>query len=119
MHILLLRPDRVEELRESDPKAGNRQSQSLLLLGVPHEDQAAHMLHMYRGPKSIPCMLSGWQPRLCEFLCGPVVDSVGFPVMSLIPLAPSLLSSLLQQDSLSSTQYLAVGLCICFNQLFG
>jgi hypothetical protein len=52
--------------------------------------------------------------------CGPrSVDSVGFLVVSLTSLAPSILHPSLPQDSLSSAYCLAVGLCICFHQFLG
>jgi hypothetical protein len=35
-------------------------------LEVPNEDTATQFLHMYRGPRSIPCILSGWQFNLYE-----------------------------------------------------
>jgi hypothetical protein len=53
--------------------------------------------------------VSPYEPRL--------VDSVGFLALSLTSLAPLILLPHLPQDSLSSTYYLAVGLCICFHLL--
>ena len=50
---------------------GRQQSQIqplLLLLGVPHEDWAAHLLYMCWGSTSIPCMLSVWWFSLCGYL---------------------------------------------------
>jgi hypothetical protein len=40
----------------------------LLLLGEPQEDQTTQLLHMCRGRRSVPCMLTGWQFCLCELL---------------------------------------------------
>jgi hypothetical protein len=44
---------------------------------APVADQASHMLHMWRGPRSSPCSLFGWWFRLWEssrvqvsWLCG-------------------------------------------------
>jgi hypothetical protein len=46
------------------------------------------------------------------------LDSMGLVlVVSLIPLAPPILPPTPPQDSLSSVQYLVVGLCICSHQL--
>lgn len=50
---------------------GRQQSQRhplLLLLGISHEDPIAKLLHMCRGPRSVPCMLSGWCFSLCKTL---------------------------------------------------
>ena len=43
---------------EGDSVAGNRGKKQppLQLLGDPHEDQAAHLLQMFRGPSSSLCM---------------------------------------------------------------
>jgi hypothetical protein len=38
----------------------------LQLFGILHEDQAAHLLHMFRLPRSNPCMLFGWLFSLWE-----------------------------------------------------
>lgn len=46
-----------------------------------------------------------------------LVDSMGFLVVSLTPLAPTILSPPLSQGSLRSAYCLAVGFCICFYQL--
>jgi hypothetical protein len=64
MYLFLLRLDKMAHLGERDPKArgeGYKSQRQLLplLLGVPHENQAAHLLHMFRRPRSVPCMLSG------------------------------------------------------------
>ena len=48
-----------------------------------------------------------------------VSDFVGFLVMSLTALAPTIFLPPLLQDSTSSTECLTVGLCICFHQLLG
>ena len=53
--------------------------------------------------------VSPYGPRL--------VDSVGFLVVSLTPLAPTILPAWLLQDSPSSSYCLSVGLCICFHPL--
>ena len=48
---------------------GRHQSQRqplLLLLGVPHEAQAAHLLQIRRGPSFVPSMLFGWWFSLYE-----------------------------------------------------
>jgi hypothetical protein len=86
-HILLLR---TAQLGERDPKAGNVARDSPApALGVPHEDPTAGLLHMCRGPRSIPCMLSGWQTSLyeplwaqvswfCRFSCGALDPSGSF-----------------------------------------
>ena len=47
---------------------------------------------------SVPCMLSGWRFSLCEPLWAQV-DSVGFVVMSLTSLVPSILPPTLPHDS--------------------
>jgi hypothetical protein len=51
----------VVQLGEGDPMAGHRVKDSPLLqiLGVSQEDQAIHLLQMYRGPKSSPWFLVG------------------------------------------------------------
>ena len=93
--LLLLRLDKVAQLGKGDPKVGISHKQSLFqLLEVPHEDQAAHLLHMYRGARSIPCILSDWWVSLCEFLWAQVNDSVGFLVV-----CPSILPLPLLRDS--------------------
>lgn len=48
-----------------------------------------------------------------------LVDSAGFLVVPLTSLTPSILLPPLPQDFPSSTQCLAVGLCIRFQQLLG
>jgi hypothetical protein len=90
-------------VRERDPKAGNRISDSTLfqLLGDPQEDQNARLLYTCREPRSSPHMLSGWWFSVIPY--GPWrVDSVGLLVVSLSPLAPSILLLTHLQDSLSS-----------------
>jgi hypothetical protein len=74
------------------------------LLGIPHEEPAAHLLQMCRGPCSSPppsCSLVGGsvsvslhEPRL--------VDSVGLLVMCFTSPAHSVLSPTLPQDYPSS-----------------
>lgn len=62
------------EARHSSPASrkgskGLCQSQRyplLLLLGDPHDVQTAHLLFMYRGSKSISCMLFGQWFSVCE-----------------------------------------------------
>ena len=89
-HPLPLRPNKAAQLGEGDPKAGKSWRQpTLRLLGDPHEDQAVHLLHMSREPRSNPCMLFG-----CGLVsvspCGSrLVDSVGLLMVSLTPPAPS------------------------------
>lgn len=49
---LSLRPDKANHFGEQDPQAGKQQTQGqplLQLLWNPHEDHAAHMLHMFSG----------------------------------------------------------------------
>jgi hypothetical protein len=46
-------------------------------------------------------------------------DSSGFLMVSLTPLAPTFFPPSLPQDSPSSAECLAVGLCICFHLLLG
>lgn len=62
------------------------------MLGVLHEGPGAQLLGMYIGSRSVLCMLSGCQFTFCELLD----DSVGFLVVSMNPLAPSILPALLQ-----------------------
>lgn len=48
---------------------GRHQSQRqppLQLLGDTHEDQTAHLLHMYKGCRSSLCMVFGWWFSLCD-----------------------------------------------------
>jgi hypothetical protein len=85
------------EARQGNPAKGKgskgrqqSQRQPLLLLLVLHEDQAVQLLHMFRGPRSTPCMLS--------VSVGPC-DSVGFLSVSLTSLAPSILLPPIPQDS--------------------
>ena len=51
-----------------------------LPLGVPHEDQTTKLLHMCRGPRSVPCRVPGWWFSLCgqvswfcRFSCGAIL----------------------------------------------
>jgi hypothetical protein len=83
--------------RSKGPQQSERQL-PLQLLGTPHEEQAAHLLHMCKGPRSSPFVLS-----VFESLHGhKSVDSVGLLVVALTPLAPSFLPPILLQDSPSS-----------------
>jgi hypothetical protein len=53
--------------RKGIQRQEKRQTQPLLhWLGVPHEDQAAHLLQLCRGHRFSPCMLSGWCSSLYE-----------------------------------------------------
>lgn len=45
----------------------NQRQPQIRLLGEPHEDQAAHLLQMCRGPRSSPCTLFGWWFSLSGF----------------------------------------------------
>ena len=57
--------DKAAKLGERVLKADNIDRASpWALLGVPHENPATQLLHMYKGPKSAPYMLSGWQYSL-------------------------------------------------------
>jgi hypothetical protein len=62
------RPDKAAQLCKRDPKAYKtvRDSPLFQLLGGPHEDQTAHLLHMCKEPRSSPCILFGWWFNLCE-----------------------------------------------------
>lgn len=92
--------------QEKRPK-GRQQSERqtlFLLLGIPYEDPAAQLLHMQRRPRPDTGMLSGWQFSFCESVYGPrLIDSAGFLVVFLTPLAPSFLSPLLPQNFPSFT----------------
>ena len=82
-----------------------------------HGDHAAHLLHICRGPRPNTWMLHGCG-SISVSTHGPgLVDSIGLLVVSLIPLAPSVLLSILTEDSLSCYWCLAMALCICFYQL--
>lgn len=103
MHIFILWLDKAAQLGERDPRqATETEVTSAPLLGVPHEDQAVPLLHTCRKPRSISCVrlvggavsVSTYAPRL--------LDSVGFLVVSLVFLAPSILPLPLPADSLSS-----------------
>jgi hypothetical protein len=97
----LLRLDEAAQVGERDPKAGNViRDRPWSHFRSPTEDPAAQLLHICRGPTSIPCMLSGRQFSLY----GPrLVDSVGFLIGVLTLLAPLVLSPPLPQDSPSPT----------------
>jgi len=85
---------------ERDPDTGNRvRDNPTPTVRSPHEDPEAQLLHMCRGPRSIPCMLSGWQFSLYKPHGHRLVDYVGLLVVSLTTLAPSVLPPPLQQDS--------------------
>jgi hypothetical protein len=77
------------QLGEGDPVVGNRvrDRQPLLqLLGDPHEDQATHLLQMWRGPVPACSLVGG---SVSVGLHGArLVDSVGLHVVSLPPSAP-------------------------------
>ena len=63
VHPPPLRPDRAAHLGAQDPYAGRQQAQGqplLQLLGNLHEDQAAHLLHICREPRSSLCWLLHW-----------------------------------------------------------
>ena len=51
----------------------------------PHEDQTAHLLHVYERPSSSPCMFFGWWSSLRESQGSRLVDSVALPIEFLIP----------------------------------
>lgn len=52
----------------SNGRHQNQRHPLLLLLGISYEDPIAQLLHMCRGPRSGPCMLSGWCFSLCKTL---------------------------------------------------
>ena len=81
-------------------------------MGEAHEDQVVYLLHMYRGPKSSPCLLVGWWFSLWEPQGSILVDSVGLSVESLSSLGPSILL-------LTLPLYLGVGSYISFHCLLG
>jgi hypothetical protein len=59
-HPLPVRPGKVAQLREPEPLEGRQEIQGqplLQLLGAVHRDQAAHLLHICRGPRSKPYWL--------------------------------------------------------------
>ena len=88
-----------------DPKAHNRVRDSLYSnCGVedPYEEQAAHLLHMCRGPWPIPCMLFDWWFSLCEPPWAQVSLLCRSSCGVLDPPAPSILLLTLTQVSLSS-----------------
>ena len=69
MHLPLFRLDEAFQSGEGDAKEGNTVRDSLApALGVPHEDPAMKLLHMWRGPSSIPYIFSGPQFSLYELL---------------------------------------------------
>jgi hypothetical protein len=97
---------KAAQLGERAPKAGNRirDSQSLLLLlGVPHEDQATQLLHMCRRPRSVACILSSWWFSLCEPPWAQISWFYRFSCAVLDPLIPTTLPPPLPQGSPSST----------------
>ena len=49
-------------------KAIQSETVSAPALGLPHEDPAMKLLHMWRGPSSIPYIFSGSQFSLYELL---------------------------------------------------
>lgn len=77
VYPLRLRLDKAAQLGEQDPQAENRLRGSATppqLLGDPHEDQAAHMWHVYvcEEPRSSPHMLFCCWFSLWEFPNDPV-----------------------------------------------
>lgn len=87
--------------------AGNRVRQPLLqLLGDLHEDQAAHMLQVYRGPRSKPCIHASVSVSPQRLRLG---DSEGLVVESLTLLAHSFQFPTLPQDSSSSAMMFGCG----------
>jgi hypothetical protein len=59
-----LNPLAYPHLKAQDPQGDRQQTQGQALLQLLqwelHEDQAAHLLHMCRTPKSSLCFLFGW-----------------------------------------------------------
>lgn len=110
----------VRGRRASGRQLSQRQP-PLHLLEDPHEEQAAHLPQMCREPRSSHRMLLGWWFSLWE---PPhprhglrLVDSVGFIVVSLTPLAPSILSPHHFTRNPKLRLMFDCGLCICFHQL--
>jgi hypothetical protein len=67
--------------KESTGRQQNQRQPLFLLLEVPHEDQAVHLLHMCRGTRLVPawCLVGGsvsvspYVPRIVDFVgvfCG-------------------------------------------------
>ena len=99
--------------------AGNKDQdrRCYLLIGDPHEHQAAHLLQMYKGLGPGPASSLVGDSFSVSPLQLTLVDCVDLLVVSLIPLAYSLPTPTLPQDFLSSVCCLAMGLCICFHLL--
>lgn len=86
-----------EQVPKSQPKCDDQPR--LPFLGVPQVYQATQLSSISRGPRSVPCSLPDCWFILCELLWAISVLSVDFLVISLIPLAPTILLPSLQQDS--------------------
>ena len=114
-----MKPGKAAQLGEQDPQAGKSQGQLLLqLLEDLQEEQAAISATYVSGGLGPTCVCSLVVGSVSESSQGyRLVDSVDLPVESLFPLGRSILPATLPQDSPSSVQCLAVGLCICFSQL--
>jgi hypothetical protein len=54
------------------------------LLGDPHEDHAAQLLHICRRLRSVPCLLFCWWFSLCESLWEQVSWFCGFSCVVLV-----------------------------------
>jgi hypothetical protein len=52
--------------RGSNHRQRSQRQPLLQLLGAPHENQAAHLLQICRGPRSSPSMFPGYWPSVCE-----------------------------------------------------
>jgi hypothetical protein len=63
---LLLRLDKAVRGKVPEGRWLSQRQLLFLLSGDLHEDQAACLLHMCRGHRSVLCMLSGWWFSLCE-----------------------------------------------------
>ena len=98
------------------PKGRHKRGQPLLpLLGIPQEDQAIQLWRTYRGPTLVSPMHALW--LVVQSQRHRLVDSSGFPVVSLNPLALSILPP--STGLPYSAQCLSVGLCKGYFQLLG